>query len=584
MSSDHDSAEDVGGIVISHPGRSLSHISDVIQRIDSRDARDRYLEEEADNGIQQPGPTTRESSDAPDRTVISWAENDPENPCNWPQSKKAPLVISIMVLVVNSTMGSSLPSMAIPFIMEEWHITEQEKRVLPISTYLIGYVFGPIIWGPLSEHFGRRNLTLVTFGVFTIFTMACALAPNWPALLVFRFFTGAVASSPIAIVAGQLADLYNEPVARGRAFAWFMAMTVFGPLLAPIISGFCSTSIGWRWTFWVGLIYAGFSFCIVVWLVPETYSPVLLARRAKKLRKDTGKQNVFAASELERRDIMTVLTRVLTRPVRMLISELIVTSTCMYLALVYSIFYMSFQAFPIIFQQLYGLSPGVTGLCFLPIGVGALLSLPIFYAYDGYLRRAQKQGKVWSTQEEYRRVPLACLGGPLFVVALFWLGWSARTSVSFVAPMMAGIPFGMGFMLIFMALLNYLTDAYEVFAASANAAASATRSLLAVVLPFATTPMFERLGIAGACSLLAGLSCVMCFIPFLFLWKGEQIRSRSKFCIMLKQEKEAAAEKASRESRRRQRKEAESSDEKVVFGNDNGPTTETNENAKDEVL
>lgn len=248
---------------------------------------------------------------------------------------------------------------------------------------------------------------------------------------------------------------------------------------------------------------------------------------------------------------MTVITRVLTRPIRMLISELIVTSTCMYLALCYAIFYMSFQAFPIIFQQLYGLSPGVTGLCFLPIGIGALLSLPIFYAYDGYLRRAQEQKKPWSKQEEYRRLPLACLGGPLFVVALFWLGWASRSGVSFVVPLLAGIPFGLGFMLIFMALLNYLTDAYEVFAASANAAASATRSLVAVVLPFATTPMFQHLGIAGACSLLAGLSFLMCFIPFMFLWKGEQIRARSKFCIMLKEEKEAAAKKAEEEHQRR---------------------------------
>lgn len=57
------------------------------------------------------------------------------------------------------------------------------------------------------------------------FTLGCALSPNWAALLVFRFFTGSVASSPIAIVAGQLADVYNDPVARGRAFAWFMAVS-----------------------------------------------------------------------------------------------------------------------------------------------------------------------------------------------------------------------------------------------------------------------------------------------------------------------------------------------------------------------
>lgn len=300
------------------------------------------------------------------------------------------------------------------------------------------------------------------------------------------------------------------------------------------------------------MIYAGFSFLIVIWLVPETYAPKLLTIRARKIRKDTGNPNVFAAAELEDRDITTILTRVLTRPIRMLISELIVTSSCMYLALCYAIFYMSFQAFPIIFQQLYGLSPGVTGLCFLPIGIGALISLPIFYAYDGYLRRAQEHKRPWSMQEEYRRVPLACLGGPMFVIALFWLGWSSRSDVSFVVPMLAGLPFGLGFMLIFMALLNYLTDAYEVYAASANAAASATRSLVAVVLPFATTPMFQRLGIAGACSLLAGLSFLMCFIPFMFLWKGEQIRSRSKFCIMLKQEKESAAREKDDAQQRRE--------------------------------
>ncbi|KAK9414862.1 putative Major facilitator superfamily transporter [Seiridium unicorne] len=557
-----------------HDGRSLSHISDVIQHLDSQDVEERYREEGADNGMRDSEGDNNSSRD-PATIVISWADKDVENPYNWPrvmcfyssakpkltaaQSKKLPVVVSSMILVVNSTMGSSLPSMAIPFIMDEWGIAEQEQKVLPISTYLIGYVFGPLLCkkqpidlfnthyslldlgGPLSEQFGRRFLALLTFTLFSAFTLGCALSPNWSALLILRFLAGAVASSPIAIVAGQLADIYDDPVARGRAFAWFMAMTVFGPLLAPIISGFCSTSIGWRWTFWVALIYAGFSLIVVIWIVPETYGPKLLTNRARKLRKSTGNPNIYSAAELESRNMGTVIARVLTRPIRMLISELIVTSTCMYLALCYAIFYMSFQAFPLIFQQLYGLSPGVTGLCFLPVGVGALLSLPVFYAYDGYLRRAQEQKKPWSMQEEYRRVPLACIGGPLFVIALLWLGWSSRSNVSFVAPLLAGIPFGMGFMLIFMALLNYLTDAYEIFAASANAAAGATRSLMAVVLPFATTPMFQRLGIGGACSLLAGLSFLMCFIPFIFLWKGEQIRSRSKFCIMLKEEKAETA-------------------------------------------
>jgi len=128
------------------------------------------------------------------------------------------------MLVINSTMGSALPSMAVPNITRDFGVTSTPQKVLPISVFLIGYVFGPNIWGPLSEHFGRRYLTIVTFIAFSLFTMACALAPNWPALLVFRLFCGVFASAPIAIVAGILADIYGEPRTRGRAFAVFMVV------------------------------------------------------------------------------------------------------------------------------------------------------------------------------------------------------------------------------------------------------------------------------------------------------------------------------------------------------------------------
>lgn len=262
------------------------------------------------------------------------------------------------------------------------------------------------------------------------------------------------------------------------------------------------------------------------------------------MRKEKPESRAIAPRDLEETDLNQLLTVVLTRPLRMLFYEPIVSCTCAYLALCYSIFYMSFQAFPIIFQQLYGLSPGVTGLSYLPIMGGACLDLPLFWYWDDILAKARARGANWTKREESRRLPLACLGGPLFVISLFWLGWSAHSSSSYVAPMLAGIPFGMGFLLIFMALLNYLTDAYDIFAASANAVSSCSRSFFAVILPLATTPMFRRLGIPGACSLLGGLSAIMCIIPFIFIWKGPSIRRRSRFCIALRERKEEMLRKA----------------------------------------
>lgn len=63
-----------------------------------------------------------------------------------------------------------------------------------------------------------------SFVAFTIFTMACAVAPTWPAFLIFRLLSGFMASSAIAIVGGLYADVFDNPATRGRAIAVFMTV------------------------------------------------------------------------------------------------------------------------------------------------------------------------------------------------------------------------------------------------------------------------------------------------------------------------------------------------------------------------
>jgi len=169
--------------------------------------------------------------------------------------------------------------------------------------------------------------------------------------------------------------------------------------------------------------------------------------------------------------------------------------------------------------------------------------------WDAILARAQQQRKPWSKNEEMRRLPLACVAGPFFVITMFWLGWSPSPDTHWIVPVLSGVPFGIGYLCIFMALLNYLVDAYEIFAASAMAATSFSRSSFGAALPFAAKPMYRTLGVAWASSLLGFFSIALCVIPFVFIKWGAQMRVKSKFCQYLAQKKMEEAEERIGEDR-----------------------------------
>lgn len=243
---------------------------------------------------------------------------------------------------------------------------------LTISLYLIGYVVGPIFFAPVSEYYGRKWVSVVAFSWFTLMSIGCALAPNLGALLAFRFLAGIGASAPLSVVGGQLADVWNDPVQRGRgmiilsqlqlvldinttfiAMALFCAFTMVGPTFAPMIGGYVSTSPeGWRMAFWIGVIVAGTSFIPLLFFCPETYGPVLLVRRAQKMRED-GDKDAIAPLELDERSLLSIFTTTLTRPFRMFWQESIVFLTSMFLALLYGTFYLFFTSYPLIFQGQY---------------------------------------------------------------------------------------------------------------------------------------------------------------------------------------------------------------------------------------
>ena len=150
-------------------------------------------------------------------------------------------------------------------------------------------------------------------GGAALFSLLPALGPNVPVILIGRFIAGAFGAAPATIVSGAATDNWY---AVGRGINLTVAVgSIFGaPLFAPIIGGFISKSLTWRWTMWIMVILGGSvtAFCAV--FLPETYAPVLLKRRTKRLRKSTGDASIRCAFDNEKTVLSVICNVYLVRP------------------------------------------------------------------------------------------------------------------------------------------------------------------------------------------------------------------------------------------------------------------------------
>lgn len=139
--------------------------------------------------------------------------------------------------------------------------------------------------------------------------------------------------------------------------AMFAAAPFMGPVLGPIVGGFVGETIGWRWIEGVMAIFTGVLWLIGTFFVPETYPPVLLRARAKKLSQMTGKvYKSQADAEQGPTTFAHVFKTSLSRPWVLLFKEPIVLLLSIYMAIIYGTLYMMFAAFPIVYQEERGVS------------------------------------------------------------------------------------------------------------------------------------------------------------------------------------------------------------------------------------
>ncbi|KAL5346912.1 MFS siderochrome iron transporter 1 [Pseudogymnoascus australis] len=452
----------------------------------------------------------RGSGTVEDPYVVEWIPNDRRNPMDWPQWKKWAITMTMAFATLAVSLVSSAYTGGVKQIAKEFNVSS-EVITLGVSLFVLGFAIGPLFWAPLSEMYGRQILFLCTYAMLTTFNAGAAGANSMATLLIFRFFGGAFGSSPLTNAGGVIADMFSADD-RGLAMSLFASAPFLGPCLGPITGGFLGEAAGWRWVEGYLAIFSGTLWIIGSLVVPETYAPVLLRRRANKLSKRTGKA-YKTSIDIRNGDksLGSELKVALSRPWKLLFTEPIVLAISIFMAIVYGTMYMCFAAFPIVYQEGRNWSEGIGGLAFLGILVGMLIAVS------------------YSIYDNARSPPPALIGSLALPIGLFWFAWTNSPSLHWSISIIGTAPFGFGMVLVFLGSMNYLIDAYTIYAASVLAASSVLRSLFGAAFPLFASYMYDSLGIHWASSVPAFLAVLCIPAPFLFYKYGESIRLKCKY-------------------------------------------------------
>jgi multidrug resistance protein len=451
---------------------------------------------------------------------VTFVINDPENPYNWPTWKKWLYTINLSVLVIAVAFGSSCVTGGLGLIEDQFNVSS-EVATLTCSLMVLGFAVGPLLWSPLSEQIGRRPVYFISLFLYVIFNIPCALAPNIGALLVCRFLCGVWASSGLSLVGGSIADMFSMET-RGEAIAYFAFAPYCGPVFGPLVCGWINIKTErFDLIIWVNMAFAG-----VMWitstLVPETYAPVILKRRAQRLRKETGNDKIMTEQEAQGLSLKELVQTCLVRPLYFTISEPVLDLMCFYVCLIYALLYAFFFAYPVIFSELYGYNDAFIGLMMIPILMGAcaaLVTTPILER--SYIKLTKRR-----TPTPEDRLMGAMIGAPFAAVALWILGATSYEHIIWVGPASSGLAFGYGMVLIYYSINNYIIDCYAKYASSALATKVFLRSAGGAAFPLFTPQMYHKLGLNWASWLLAFIASAMVLIPYAFYFYGKTLRAK----------------------------------------------------------
>ena len=189
-----------------------------------------------------------------------------------------------------SILSTDLYTPSLPELDQVFGTTDRAVK-LTMSVNFLGYALGPLLVGPLADHFGRRRVLGIGLGLFALLSMLCAVAPDIWTLIALRGLQGACGSVASVLCVVLIRDLFRGPEAV-KVLSLYGASIGIAPAIGPLLGGIVHVWAGW-WANFVLLSILGAIAAAMVWrVIPEggggaPFTLRLSLRRYRRLLRNT---------------------------------------------------------------------------------------------------------------------------------------------------------------------------------------------------------------------------------------------------------------------------------------------------------
>ncbi|MCD6044940.1 MAG: putative multidrug resistance protein [Gammaproteobacteria bacterium] len=187
------------------------------------------------------------------------------------EQKKWVIRLLLLASIAAGTMASDMYVPSLPAIAEKLQVSTIAVK-WTLSIYLLGFASLQLVYGPLSDRFGRKPILLWGFVISFLGSSLCAIAMNINVLLLGRFIQGMGIGAGATLGRSIVQDLYhNDEEKLSTAISSMMVVFSIAPIIAPVFGGYLQQYWGWHSVFIVFCVYLSIIGTLVFFLFPETH-------------------------------------------------------------------------------------------------------------------------------------------------------------------------------------------------------------------------------------------------------------------------------------------------------------------------